>query len=435
MADSEKYKNLNELKMDIANWYNSIEYNRLSSLFQKTDIFKILGISRKEERHSKFIAWLLDPEGSHGLGDFPLRNFFRLLAISKAEYMNTNSEFPAHFEKSFLFNSYSFDRNKCIKVETERSIPAREKISKNKKGKSNDRLDILIDNITIIENGRSSDLFVVIENKVNAAEGDGQTDHYYNWAHGSLKSGNDQDSNPPKGEPICVFLYPGAMNTKCNCEKYIKITYQNLADMVIEPCLDRSNSEAAKFYISEYLNTLSYSSEDEGGMTVMAFSKEEKELCEEFYKKNEKILKYVIEVLEDSDDVDEGVSAFVKTQNSPDRDRTKYSFNNGTEKYVKRKLALKIFQEASKTKNIDELKDIIQRINLKKNAIIDFNDYAKIEDKTRYFGEVDKRIRIGEKEYCLTNQWGKSANGDGPFEKLLAIAREELNFDIKEITE
>ena len=36
----------------------------------RTNMFTILGTTDRERWHSAFWAWLLDPEGSHGLGDF-----------------------------------------------------------------------------------------------------------------------------------------------------------------------------------------------------------------------------------------------------------------------------------------------------------------------------------------------------------------------------
>ena len=39
------------------------------------DIFEQLGLHYREDFHSNFLAWLLDPQGSHGLGEGFLRNF------------------------------------------------------------------------------------------------------------------------------------------------------------------------------------------------------------------------------------------------------------------------------------------------------------------------------------------------------------------------
>ena len=41
------------------------------------NIFQILRITNNEIRHSNFLAWLLDPNQSHKLGDIFLKRFLR----------------------------------------------------------------------------------------------------------------------------------------------------------------------------------------------------------------------------------------------------------------------------------------------------------------------------------------------------------------------
>ena len=53
----------------------------LSEWRDEVDIFAVLGLDSSEEFHSNFLAWLLDPKGSHGLGDHFLQGF---LAVSGA---------------------------------------------------------------------------------------------------------------------------------------------------------------------------------------------------------------------------------------------------------------------------------------------------------------------------------------------------------------
>src|SRR5438874_11451241 len=53
------------------------DFARLELAMREPNIFRALGIERKEIRHSNFFAYLLDPEGAHGLGDFVLRRFLR----------------------------------------------------------------------------------------------------------------------------------------------------------------------------------------------------------------------------------------------------------------------------------------------------------------------------------------------------------------------
>ena len=44
------------------------DLERLESLIARFNMFEALGVVRQELRHSDFLAFLLDPRGSHGLG-------------------------------------------------------------------------------------------------------------------------------------------------------------------------------------------------------------------------------------------------------------------------------------------------------------------------------------------------------------------------------
>ena len=62
---------------------DDVELNRLGSLAQdwlsQVDIFHSLGLDDKEEFHSNFLAWLLSPKESHGLGSYFLQALLRSL--------------------------------------------------------------------------------------------------------------------------------------------------------------------------------------------------------------------------------------------------------------------------------------------------------------------------------------------------------------------
>ena len=47
------------------------------------DVFEALRLDGSEEFHSNFLAWLLDPRGSHRIGDFALREFLREFGYSR----------------------------------------------------------------------------------------------------------------------------------------------------------------------------------------------------------------------------------------------------------------------------------------------------------------------------------------------------------------
>lgn len=45
------------------------DFETLELALSEPNIFRSLSIARMEIRHSNFIAYLLDPRGTHGLGD------------------------------------------------------------------------------------------------------------------------------------------------------------------------------------------------------------------------------------------------------------------------------------------------------------------------------------------------------------------------------
>ena len=66
-----------ELKKKYSAMLNDIEFDELDLGLKQPNIFKVLGASKTEIRHSNFLAWLLDPNESHNLGGVFLKRFLR----------------------------------------------------------------------------------------------------------------------------------------------------------------------------------------------------------------------------------------------------------------------------------------------------------------------------------------------------------------------
>ena len=64
----------------------------LSVWREEVDVFDVLGLDGSEEFHSNYLAWLLDPKGSHGMGDHFLQGF---LAASGASGVISSSNRPS----------------------------------------------------------------------------------------------------------------------------------------------------------------------------------------------------------------------------------------------------------------------------------------------------------------------------------------------------
>lgn len=76
------FKDLNKLKI------NSTE---------NVNIFRILNIERTEIRHSRFLAWLLDPKGTHDLNDLILKKFLQKISDKNKDI---------GFDKNLNYNSF-----------------------------------------------------------------------------------------------------------------------------------------------------------------------------------------------------------------------------------------------------------------------------------------------------------------------------------------
>jgi hypothetical protein len=101
----------------------------------RDDLLGVLGLHRDEVRHSRAIAWLLDPSAHHGLGT-------RVLAGLLATLFPDDASPPA---------ALALARPRC-------EVPLLD-----------GRLDIVVD---------APGLHLVIENKVDAPEGPGQCEYY-----------------------------------------------------------------------------------------------------------------------------------------------------------------------------------------------------------------------------------------------------------------
>jgi hypothetical protein len=75
---------------------DNTELEELSAKLSIFNIFKVLRIEEAEIRHSNVMAWLLNPQGSHGLGQAFLRRFLSTLLLdNESTIVNVN---PAHIE-------------------------------------------------------------------------------------------------------------------------------------------------------------------------------------------------------------------------------------------------------------------------------------------------------------------------------------------------
>ena len=179
---------------------NNQDLERLEDLLAEFNIFKVLGIELNENRHSAFLAWLLDPNGNHGLGDYFLRGFLaRATSLGRAHSIGTVTPFVVDQWKLRDTN-----------VETERH-----------------RIDILLTN-------RVDQFVCAIENKVLSTEHGNQLERYRQRVESEYQGLLplyillSVDGEPPTKESDAAF--------------YIPIGYSQIAELVQRTLDSRSSS-------------------------------------------------------------------------------------------------------------------------------------------------------------------------------------------------
>lgn len=241
-----------EIKNMLDDLENDNDFIELRKLYETPNCFTIMGDKRREEWHSNFVCWLLDPNENHGLGKFPLVKFLDLVE-SKCEELN--------IDKTDVEN---------MEFETESSTY--------NKG----RMDIL---------GTSTSLILVIENKIKAGEtfknGKPQSDVYFDYCEKEYKN----------SQRVYVLL-KASSDTSVENKNFIHVTYQDLLDEVIKPAYEKCEElklEDTKSVLKQYALDIS------NPLSFFMMASTNKDLSEKIYKKHEKIISKIRKTMDDVD--------------------------------------------------------------------------------------------------------------------------------------
>lgn len=250
--------------------YNTVEYQQLKEYYSKSTIFSTLGIARSENRHSAFLAWLLDAAGDHKLGTEPLKKLLGLYSLLSDNICNS-------LKMQLITGHYSLVDVKVSTEETLANYDGGQDVNDKLK-----RLDIVCTFTIVPMNAESADeasikAVLVIENKIYSNEGTqggrSQTQIYHECMSAYC--------NMHGVELLEIFLTPNEKQTP-GCNEYCKLTYQELLDSVITPLSFIKTDSHTSLMISDYIRNLgvpAFNMDDKGtpmeDYTIMATSKEE----------------------------------------------------------------------------------------------------------------------------------------------------------------
>lgn len=247
MDENEKQVNLGILRSFLVD-YKDLE--KLESMATRFNIFESLRIVYNEIRHSNVIAWLCDPNESHGLGSQFIKLFTRRI-LNDYSFSNISL---------FDFEGIDFSRVDVIREWN--------------------RIDLLI---TIREQDRV--IWIAIENKIGAKEGKKQLENYYKILNQHCK---DTQANSPI--PIKIVLIPIKLSPDeqdATDSRWFVMGYKQIYETLVE--LLNVNSYAVrddvKTFIQHYVQVLK--------RYILREEQEIPNICKDIYRKHSKALELI----------------------------------------------------------------------------------------------------------------------------------------------
>lgn len=209
----------------------------------QNSILDIYGIARSETHHSKFLAWLFNPNESHNTGELALRKLLNI-AVRRGIEQNNQSEVFLWVKNTVLTSAtHSLTSASNVQVLTESYVEAQ-----GKKG-SKGRIDILIQNVEL----GTEPINIVIENKIYSNEHDEQTTTYFEGIN----------KKHPKQKNIFLYLTPKPNwempkedGPSCTCKDFIEINYQDILTEVLTSILEEPISSATRIAIEDYIHCI-----------------------------------------------------------------------------------------------------------------------------------------------------------------------------------
>lgn len=220
------------------------ELEELSAKLSEFNVFRALKIEQVEIRHSNVLAWLLDPDGSHGLSDNVLRRMLsNVLLLSETSISGISA---AEVELMDFSD-----------IEVLREWK---------------NIDILL-----IDRGHRIVLF--FENKINSGESKGQLVKYKRII----------DEEFPDYTLVPVFLtLTGQQSIDQEATGYITYSHEQLLSLLTKLFEQRKSqlAEAVQVFLQQYLDTL---------RRLTMQDKELIELCKRIYRKHQTAIDMIIE--------------------------------------------------------------------------------------------------------------------------------------------
>ena len=259
--DTNKQRSPEEIDADIAELEKFILdidcLDPLDKWVNRLNIFNILNIENAEIRHSNFLAWLFDPNETHGLGDYFLKKIIQ----------NVINSHPLENRPISIFE--------LDQLELDDAIVLRER-----------------DNIDLLILSKNAKLAFIIENKIDSGEHDNQLRRYEKTVN--MKC--------PDYRKVFTYLTPYGDTPSEN--GWVSLSYEYIHTVIKLILENRELSNRCRVYLEDYLNILG---------DILMNDEDLKRICKEIIEKHGRAIEILAENAPTRQSVlDERITALLK---------------------------------------------------------------------------------------------------------------------------
>jgi len=264
-------------------------FHKYAAITGEPNIFSIVGQSRYERWHSAFWGWLLDPNGSHGIGDYALSRMLLALFTERSVKPKSWSAMQDAALARVDFDGIEVRPNEYNHAEVIIDVG---------------KLDIYITGKVTYGDGNSKGLNIIIEMKVDTKTRSDQSKKYADW----LMTNHPGDTN------LLVYVLPSremgsTPDSTVGDSRWFCIDFQTLHDEVLLPILDHHGLDPkVKPFVIQYVGNLRIPYKG----SKMAMTEEEKRLARALYDKYSDVFDSLSEALRS-----EGIEFEVEPSDGP----------------------------------------------------------------------------------------------------------------------
>jgi PD-(D/E)XK nuclease superfamily len=257
---------------------------RFEQVLTEPNIFKIVGRSHYERWHSCFWGWLLDPNGTHLLKNYPLIRLLLLLSDERTLKSSGKCKLLQNLP-AIEFTDVEVTPNEF--VSNERSV------------EGVGRFDIFLTaKYTNKISGEAGSLNVIFEFKIDTKPTKQQSSKYADW----LLSAHPKDDN------LLVYINPTLGQTSeetVGDKRWCCLDYQLLNDKLLTPLLEHpSLNDKTKPFIIQYVKNLKIRQKG----IKMAITDEEKKMALALYEKYSDVFDSIYDALKAADVIEHSTS-------------------------------------------------------------------------------------------------------------------------------